>query len=473
MRRVALLAAALAVAACVEKSPGGGEKPDPAYAKTQILSTEPTPQHVVNANIGDKILYLGCDVDKASVKPGEKFTVTHYWKVLNPPGGDYRVFTHVKGQSGADWINVDATKMRAAYPTSEWKAGDVFRDEQAITLKAGWTSPFLTVNVGLYRKGQQGEDARLQIISGPNDGHRAVVALRLPVGAAPAAATPKDPSEPKGYVVKRASGAITVDGKADEAAWAQAMSTGPFTDAEGAPTQAPATQARLLWDDQHLYVFVEATDSEPHSPYKKHDDPLWKGDVVELFIDADRNGRGYVELQVNPNNAVFDSWFSGTRAQPGDPSWQSGMKTAVTQDATGWRAEIAIPLEAVKGRDAAMAVTLPPKPGDTWKLNVVRADVPKGKKGLTSASAWAPISWQDWHSIHRLNVVTFGDEQGKVPATAAATQPSAPAAGQAPDAPGPKQGAGPVVPATRGTTMMPTEGARLAVPDQKKGGAPE
>ena len=39
--------------------------------------------------------------------------------------------------------------------------------------------------------------------------------------------------------------------------------------------------------------------------------------------------------------------------------------------------EIAIPLAAVKGKDDAMAVTIPPKPGDAWKLNVVRVDKPR------------------------------------------------------------------------------------------------
>ena len=48
-----------------------------------------------------------------------------------------------------------------------------------------------------------------------------------------------------------------------------------------------------------------------------------------MFIDADGNRRGYVELQVNPNNATFDSWFATTRAQPGDRAWDSGMVTAV------------------------------------------------------------------------------------------------------------------------------------------------
>src|SRR6185369_16168534 len=218
-------------------------------------------------------------------------------------------------------------------------------------------------------------------VSGPDDGHRGIVAARFTIGAgaAAAAAAPAAADGP-GYLVRRATQPITIDGKADEPAWATAVTTGPFKDAEGSPP-VPPTSARLLWDDKNLYVFVDVTDTDVYSQYKKPDDPLWKEDTVELFIDADKNGHGYVELQVNPNNAQFDSWFQTTRAQPGDEKWTSGIVSAVVVDGTadnrsdtdkGWHAEIAVPLSAVKGKDATMAVTIPPKVGDSWKLNIVR-----------------------------------------------------------------------------------------------------
>src|SRR5690606_9606409 len=118
--------------------------------------------------------------------------------------------------------------------------------------------------------------------------------------------------------------------------------------------------ARMLWDDDHLYVFVQVIDNDIITPYKQHDDPQWKGDCIELFIDADQNRRGYVELQVNPNNATFDSWFAKTRAQKGGKKWATNMVTAVSlrgrtaagdSGDLGWDVEIAIPWAAVKGRD--------------------------------------------------------------------------------------------------------------------------
>ena len=69
---------------------------------------------------------------------------------------------------------------------------------------------------------------------------------------------------------------------------------------------------------------MSVTDNDIVAPYKKHDEPLYKADAIEIFIDADSNRRGYIELQVNPNNATFDKWWPATRAEPGDESWDSG-----------------------------------------------------------------------------------------------------------------------------------------------------
>ncbi len=55
-----------------------------------------------------------------------------------------------------------------------------------------------------------------------------------------------------------------------------------------------------------------------------------------------------------------------------------------------------------------MKVNLPPKLGDTWKLNVVRVDKPKDAKQIR-ASSWSPITIQDFHALNRLGTVKFGE----------------------------------------------------------------
>src|SRR5437588_12300536 len=72
------------------------------------------------------------------------------------------------------------------------------------------------------------------------------------------------PSTPRGYVCYRAGGPIHVDGKADEPSWGNAPWTEDFVDIEGLGKPLPRfrTRAKMLWDDQCLYVYAELR--EPH-----------------------------------------------------------------------------------------------------------------------------------------------------------------------------------------------------------------
>ncbi len=79
----------------------------------------------------------------------------------------------------------------------------------------------------------------------------------------------------------------------------------------------------------------------------------------------------------------------------------------------GWDAEIKIPWAAVKGRDEAMKVELPPKVGDKMRLNVVRVDQTTGDKAQ-AASSWNRITYGDFHALDRMLTVVFADETGSI-----------------------------------------------------------
>jgi hypothetical protein len=434
MMRAAPLLLAVLAGGCVEKEPGQ-KKIDPTYVKKNLLSAAPNVQHTVDAEMGGYVVYLGSDADKQELAPGATVTVVHYWKVVAPPGPEWRVFTHLVG-AGKKWMNLDRSDMRTGYPPGEWKAGDIIRDEQTFTLDQDWKSPYAQLTIGLYRKGSSGPEDRMPVEKGRTDKEGRVLGFRFKVaGAGP---------QPMEYSIKRASGPIAVDGKADEADWQAAAKSPAFTPAEGGSKASGAARARLLWDDANLYAFIEIDDADVFSQYTERDAPLWKEDTVELFIDADRNRRGYVELQVNPRNAHFDAFFPRTRAQANHPEWNSGMKSAVAVRGTlddrddtdqGWSAEIAIPLADVKGTEADMKVNTPPAVGDRWRLNVIRVEKPKDSP--LQASSWSAIPIADFHALARMVTVTFADEKGAVPAPAAAapapqpSETSSPAAGGA------------------------------------------
>ena len=63
-------------------------------------------------------------------------------------------------------------------------------------------------------------------------------------------------TEPHGYVAYRTVDKITVDGVMDEKSWQNAPETELFMDisGEGFPAPRYATRAKMLWDDDYLYV---------------------------------------------------------------------------------------------------------------------------------------------------------------------------------------------------------------------------
>jgi hypothetical protein len=436
MRRYSLiLLAAVFAVSCVDKGPKK-KKISKEYIEENLLTAVPGDlTNTVNADLGGKIVYVGNQVEGGDkVAPGSKMTVVHYWRVTQAPGDDWGVFAHLKG-AGKEWVNIDYTDMREGYPPSKWKVGDIIRDEQKFQVPDTWKSPQVKVVVGMWRKGGSGVEARMPIISGPKDGERGVVTATFKIDPS---ARPAPDAKAKPYAIRKVSEPITIDGKMDEEAWKKAKASPRFKVATKGPKVAGSASARMLYDDTNLYLWVTVGDPDVFSPFKDHDGDLWKADVLEMFIDADGNKRGYVELQINPNNTQLDIWFPGARGQDPDRLWSAGMTSAVTVRGTaddqsdadkGWDLEVAIPLVAARGRDDKMKLTLPPKVGDMWKLNVVRVDKAKGASNV-SASSWSQIDIGDFHGLNKLLEVQFADADGKLPAA----EPVAPKGDKAPAA---------------------------------------
>jgi biopolymer transport protein ExbD len=421
--------ALVALAGCIDTGPGPQPKKiDADYVQKHVLRELPAGVERWNVGLGGRAAYLGSAASKRRIAPGEAVTITHYWQALRPIGDDFRLFALVRGAPGtADFMNLTATDMEVARPPASWRPGEIIADEQTFTLRPDWRSPSATLLVGFIEVGKHGTLDRMVATPGPHVRERAVVAAELEIDLAHA------PPPPGTVYIPRARGPITLDGVATEPGWVGAVQSADFQTGEGSPEPAGKATARMTWDDASLYLFVSVVDGDVVAPYTKHDEPLWKADAVEIFIDADGNRRGYIELQVNPNNATFDSWFPGGRAPKGDEGWDSGMQTVVKLNKNvGWDVEIAIPWAAVKGRDDKMSVQLPPKVGDRWRLNVVRVDSKTGGD-RQAVSSWNRITYSDFHALDRMLVAVFADRSGQiVPSkTEEAEQPTAvPAAPQ-------------------------------------------
>lgn len=209
-------------------------------------------------------------------------------------------------------------------------------------------------------------------------------ASALAACAAPAPA-PAEPelAAPRGYLCHR--GTPAVDGRLDDPAWAAAPWTEDFVDIEGDRRPAPRfrTRAKLLWDDE--FLFVGAWLAEPHvwATLTEHDAVIFHDDDFEIFLDPDGDTHHYFEIEINALAAEWDLRLVKPYLDGGPAlnEWEiPGLRKAVWIDGTlndpagvdrGWSVELAIPWTALAefaGRP------VPPSDGDAWRLNFSRVE---------------------------------------------------------------------------------------------------
>ena len=184
------------------------------------------------------------------------------------------------------------------------------------------------------------------------------------------------PSVPR-YEVKRATSAIVIDGRPDDKAWASANTIElifPWDSQTGAKQK---TVARLLWDDQNLYVAYECEDTDIVAFRTERDDPTYLDDAVEIFINPMPSQTGiYYGLEMNARGVLYDYVMYQSKYLFKQFNLQ-GVQLATFIDGTmnargdrdkGWSLEVAIPwanFEALSKR---------PVPGTVWSANINRWD---------------------------------------------------------------------------------------------------
>jgi hypothetical protein len=373
------------------------------------LAAPPPSMHAVGALPtgatfgGGALRYVGWDFEPQRSESGPMMRLSHYWQVLKPIPRDWKIFVHLEpsGIPGG-LLNADHVVLQGGYPTSAWRPGTLFRDDQILRLPSEPMGDHLTMYVGLY----QGNE-RL-----PLDEPELGVENRLRAGTIPLHAAEQPAQLPlPTYRAPRARGPIKIDGVLDEADWKRAPSTGPFTHTMDGASAHYRTEAKILWDDENLYVGFTCQDEDIWSSYTQHDDPLYNQEAVEIFVDADGDGKTYNEIEISPGNVTFDAYFPARR-QGMDLSWESGLKSAVKVDGTyndpsdvdrGWTVEAAIPIARL-----AAVPHVPPKPGDRWRINLYRLDWQQQRR-VNEATAFSPVYVPDFHNLPRFGWLQFAN----------------------------------------------------------------
>lgn len=396
------LALALALMAC--RDPEVGPPPrrlDAAQAQRvarRVLKERPALRLASNATLaGGKIRFLGTRLRPEAAARGAEVRVSHYFECLSPLDKSWRLFVHVESAASPGiLVNADHVPVEGLLPTDRWKPGQIIEDEYSFKVPADAPDE-LVGSIGFYRF-----DDRLPVDDrAAHDGKNRIAAFRLKV-AGEAAPLPT-------YRAPRRKGAIAVDGNLSDEGWRGVESTAPFARSNDADPARSRTQARLTWDEEALYVGWDVEDDDVWAKLEKRDDPIYQEEVVEIFIDADGDGRTYDELELSPRNVVFDAFFP-ERRQGMDLTWSSGMATAVKVLGTlndpsdkdqGWTAEMKIPVASL-----AKVPKWPPRIGDRWRINLYRLEWHSGRK-VNEGSAFSPPLVGDFHHLPRFGALEF------------------------------------------------------------------
>lgn len=171
-----------------------------------------------------------------------------------------------------------------------------------------------------------------------------------------------------------------------------------------------ATFVQIAYDDTYLYVAFHCNDQDIHSSYTQRDQHLWKEEAVEVFIDTDNEPDNYVELEVSPNNVLYDSYIVDPRNIDVEETLKFNLKNIKTgvalsgttkdrqDDDNFWTVEMAIPLAEI-----ARDFRLDQLPNSAWRINFYRIN---HDDSPLEYMAWSPTEGS-FHKPERFGRIVF------------------------------------------------------------------
>lgn len=218
------------------------------------------------------------------------------------------------------------------------------------------------------------------------------------------------------YQIHHASGSIIIDGRLDEADWFTAPSVGDFHFTWYKEGRQEQTVAKMLWDEENLYVAHVCRDSGITAQHADHDGRIPEDDCFEvIFAPNPDQPEVYFNIEWNVIGGYVDNHRPNGPSKPRAPVWDAkGVRIAgnsigtVNDDSDEdgcWVVEVAIPLENFR----SSMKHFPIKAGDSWNLNLNR----HGGKRDPQYSQWSPADTvaPNFHTPHRFGKVFFTDRR--------------------------------------------------------------
>lgn len=341
------------------------------------------------------VFYIGAKVTPPRAKAGETVTISHYFVAKKTPPQGWSFFVHVVDSSNGQMLaNADHEIQGGAMPLGSWPVDKVIEDTTTLTVPPSTGAP--RILIGFW----QGNERLPVDQPQAQDGNNRMVGPPIPGAEQP---LPE-------YHVKKTPKPPTIDGSLQDEEWKLADPVELHGSIDGRPVQR-RTVARMLYDDKNVYVAFDCEDPDVWGTLYNRDDAIYNQEVVEIFIDANGDGKTYNELEVSPNNVIFDAAFEARRSDlEKAKAWDSGMKSAVKVRGTinndsdvddGWSVEMQIPIDRLYE-----VPHVPPQKGDRWRFNLYRLEHIVREKQVEGQS-FSPLYQGDFHNLPRFGWLDF------------------------------------------------------------------
>ncbi len=231
------------------------------------------------------------------------------------------------------------------------------------------------------------------------------------------------------YTVERRTDTIGIDGNLNEASWQNAADTTVFTLWDGSPApESLQTVARMLWDDQYLYIAFSAKDPDVYATYTLRDARLWEQDNFEVFVTVPGT-TGYVEAEGSPQGTIWDGVFTNVFQGPGGSYNMAALQVAARVSGTlnnssdqdsGFTGEMRLPFadiyQGIPGGRPTNGTQL------RMNLNRINWNTPTtqggpGAAGSDTYYAWSPVPGTSvsFHRPDKFGTVTFSTNSVRAP----------------------------------------------------------
>lgn len=216
-----------------------------------------------------------------------------------------------------------------------------------------------------------------------------------PTPTATPTSIPTSAAPPTATVFFRVTTPPLIDGIRDSI-WRQTarLSLGQVVIGTSTPANTDLAAAyRALYDDQHLYLWVDVVDD---ALYNDSGDAWWEDDGIEIYLDGNLS-QGATYDGVDDYQLVFRWQDNTVRVGPNSAPLLNGLRFQQVDTSNGYQLEVAIPLAAAG---------IPPNVGAWLGLDVHVIDDDDGDTREHKVAWFTPVD-ESWFNPSRFGVVTL------------------------------------------------------------------